>query len=165
MKKNLLQFRVGHLLLARTVIAAILAAAVSCRTVYEVYGDIPSVLFPTALGVFFLASLPTLAFRRLRLAWCIVIIVICSAFSFRQAVLAGRLQNLKSEVSHIVDYMNRFEKEHGICPSDLSGYTFQQPELEQYIEYSPNAVGLHPTGGTGIGHYYLPGGGHYFEDD
>ena len=177
MFENRFQFRISHLLAVTTVAAAILTGLFYLPTAYETDGS-PN-LFWMLLVPFLVMVLLGLWSDRLRKPTCVAIVVVCCAFSFRQAKLMTRYRNLQGEVALIIAYVERFHTEHGEYPDDLSGYQFMRPELKSYILFQPARGGdlyanripdpyrirFHPTDATGIGHWYGPGSGYFFEDD
>jgi len=165
---NRIQFRLSHLFVATTVLAAIMMWVASWRTSYELHGAVGSASVIFFGGLFLMVSLFFLAFRRLRIFTCIVIVCVSSFFGVRDAVYAKRLRDLKTEVSHIAAFIDQHKAKYGKVPSDLSAYAYHQPELQQYIEYNAYSLGsirFHPFRYTGVSHWWYPDSGYYFEDD
>lgn len=164
------QYRLSSLFFANAVAASILAAFVACKDTYEIHGAVGSSLVPILLGLFVACCIPFLISQRLRRAVCVLMIVGCIAFSIRQTILKMRMRDLKTEVTQIIAFLEEYSSENGKYPDDLSGYTFRNPRLKPYVvynnpPYSPYAILFHPSKYTGIGHWYYPGHGYYFEDD
>jgi hypothetical protein len=165
------QYRLSHLFLATTVVASILSALVACRTTYETHGAVPSGFVRMGLAAFLFISCGLFYSRRYRRPLCVVVVIICATFSYRQAVLSKRLRDLKFEVSHVIVFLEQYNNEYGKYPADLTDYKFHDPSLTRYVDYitqwySPYAIRFHTKEYTGIGYWYYAGSGeYYFEDD
>lgn len=168
------QFGISHLLAVTTVAAAVLTAILYLPTTYETDGS-PNIFWLLALPFVVLALLGLWS-KGLRKATCVAILVVCCAFSFRQARLMTRYRNLQEEVTSISAYVERVHTERGEYPEDLASYKFLRPELEGYIRFEPARGGdlyanripdpyrirFHPTHESAIGHWYGPGTGYFF---
>ena len=177
-----IQFRLTHLLIAMAWVAAVVTAAAFVPTTYESDGWPGPLIYGFLLAVVVAVTLVLSAcLRRCRLPVLVVAIVICSAFSYRQSTIMKRFRSLEVEVRHIIAYVEQFNRDHDHFPVDLAGYTFLQPDLSAYIQYSPPAterppwhsatgtvpymILYHPTKESGFGHGYSPSHGFWYEDD
>jgi hypothetical protein len=174
------QFRVSDLLAATSLFAAILVSAVYLPSTYKTEGAVGSFVASLPIVLVWIAGGVCFCFRRLRLPAVFVTLLVCLAFSFRQAWLMERLRQLEVEVPRIVAYVETYKKEHeGACPEDLSGYVFERPELRPNIRYlppqvynprtqtdaSPYAVRFHPNARSDVSHWYTSSGGYWYDDD
>lgn len=178
-----LQFRLTNLFVATTLVATIVTSVAYLPSTYETDGALgPGGYAILLLSFFAIAGLIYIFSRRFRTSAIIAVIVVCSAFSYRQLVLTRRLHLLEAEVPLIIAYVEEFHNENGQFPRDLSGYVFRQPGLQEYISYSPldtirppwnsatsplppYQIQYHPTHAYGIGHWYTPTDGYWYEDD
>jgi len=116
--------------------------------------------------------------RRLRLPSILILLLGCCLFLQWRAVQIDRLTRLKHEIPQVVAYIEQFKTDHGDYPHDLSGYKFLHPDLREYVNYvshqSPGSewapygayhIKYHPTHAEGIGHWYSPPTGYWYEDD
>jgi hypothetical protein len=151
--------------------AAIVAWALqSTATCYEVYGLVDSTVVWVGVIIGAIASVPLLSVLRGRtivILWMIALV----AFALSQTVHTNRLAALRSEVAAIISYVDDYKLQHGLYPTDLSGYEFQRPVLAEYVEYhdafptTSYSIRWHPTHREDISHYYGADYGHYYEDD
>jgi hypothetical protein len=164
------RFGLRHLFEALTGAAIVAWAVMSYSTTYEVYGLVQSGVVWVAILLGAIATLPLLFVLRMR-TLCRLWMLALVAFSLRQAMFAKRLAALRTEVAAIIEYVDNHKLQHGLYPTDLSGYQFIRPELASYIEYrdayptTSYEIRWHPIHLDGIAHWYGADYGHYFEDD
>jgi hypothetical protein len=165
-----MRFGLRRLFEALTCTAIVAWAVNSSWTAYEVYGVVQSGFVWAAVVLGGIATLPLLFALRTRTViriWMIALV----AFSLGQTVLTRRLSALQSEVASIIDYVDDYKLQHGLYPTNLSGYDFHRPDLASYIEYrdayptTSYEIRWHPIRLHGIAHWYGADYGHYYEDD
>src|SRR5262249_46839719 len=115
-------------------VIAMQAATLLCPSVWYTDGEMVQALAWYLLV--FLATVCPFVLTRLRKG-CGLVVALLVAFSVRQLFLMERLNALETEVAAMVEYLNKYEKEHGTRPPDLSGYKFIRPYLAERIEYVP----------------------------
>ncbi len=101
---------------------------------YETIGAIVSAIyFATIITVNLIAAI--IAFRFRTLAMMIIIVTAVAIIPY-QIALGQRMMNLERETTYIVTYAYEKKLQNGAFPKDLSGYTFQNPEISKFISYS-----------------------------
>jgi hypothetical protein len=175
-----LQFRLSDLIAATALVAGILASAIYLPSTYKTHGAVGSGLVALPIVLAWIVGAVGFCFRRLRVPAVIVTLLVCGAFSFRQARLMQRLRQLEVEVPRMVAYVEKYKSEHGgDCPDDLSGYEFERPELAAYMRYTPPRlyhptknpdalpyqIHYHPRQSKDVSHWYLSSGGYWYDDD
>jgi hypothetical protein len=164
-----MQFGLRHLFEALTYVAIVAWGLQAYSTTYEVYGTNAGIV---RVAVFFgvIASMPLLLFFRARTIVRFGVAAVL-AFSISQATYTRRLAALRTEVASIIAYVDEYKLQHGLYPTDLSGYEFQRPELATFIEYrdayptTSYEIRWHPIQREDLGHWYGADYGHYYEDD
>jgi hypothetical protein len=174
------QFRLPHLFVVTTYLAAVVAGATYIHSFYEVEGAVGALFLGLLFVLFVIASAICLCFRRLRIVTLVASLVVCGLLISRESILIQRLRHLKTEVARIVTYVETFKNAHGQFPPDLSCYEYLRPDLRPYIAYSPPRgvvsngatfgvnsyqIRYHPTNNEGIAHWYFGDQGYWYEDD
>jgi hypothetical protein len=105
----------------------------------------------------------------------VAILVVSWAFYYVNQVAFHRLSLLSVEVPRIINYVETYKKTYCKYPDGLSGYVFAHPEIDSFVRYDkpgvsrpgvdPYSIYYHPTHDEGIGHWYHPTTGFYYEDD
>lgn len=115
-------------------IVLILLEIMSGFLAYETIGAIVSGIYFTAIVIVNLIAI-VIAFRSRTLATIIIIVAAIVIIPY-QMILGQRLGKLTQETTHIVTYAYEQRWQQGAFPNNLSGYTFQNPEISKFISYS-----------------------------
>lgn len=164
------RFGLRQLFVLTTFAAVAIWAAMSCSTTYHIYGAVDSVAWIGVVLCCALLSPLLLLSAKTRVMFGLTTIALV-AFSIYQTPLTWRLRALQTEVTSVIGYVDRFKLQHGLYPTDLSGYEFLRPELASYIEYrnayptTSYEIRWHPIPLDGIAHWYGADYGYYYEDD
>jgi hypothetical protein len=163
------RFGLGQLFETLTCAAIVVWGLQASATAYHVYG-IDSVWVWAVVCLGALASFPLMYMVPVRTIICVWMAVIV-VFALSQTLYSKRLAALRTEVANIIAYVDDFKLQHGLYPTDLSGYEFQQPDLAEYIEYrdayptTSYEIRWHPIHLHGIAHWYGADYGHSYLGD
>ena len=170
-KSTPIQFSIHSALLWTAFVAVACWAAITCRSLHGLYGDLISGFMLTLGLLALLFTSPFVVATRTRRAWMVFWMGAMILFSAGHAVLSARLQKLHAEAASVVKYAHAYHAKHGMYPDDLSGFNFSDPALQPYLRYDGRrnrrefAVTYHPVQTGSVLYWYTPKDGYWLDDD